>query len=344
MGHRAGVTPRDTHPESDLSWPASPHAARRFIMSALPSASAMDLTTSESDPRGRSDEPPILKLPEPIEGDTFRAIPVAPDRRARLDSGFGAFLDGAQDVRVVNHCGGIPIVWATVSAAVRVRRNRKLIAWERERPVSAARFYVPFRYVDDLPAGFRGNSRVVDTARPDSAGAIPSRHPAALLERAILRIQQDREAVEQQLAEAWCASESSTLYVDGSITASHITSQSPLTVGVIKSHRTLYAEGDAFRVLVGLEAGERSSVFRVSPQKRHPVASWYVRIRNPRGHDALFGLVRVESAELPDMSTRADEISRWVIAEGSPLALPDGRWDKMSYGIRDTEEFLRAIS
>ena len=135
--------------------------------------------------------------------------------------------------------------------------------------------------------------------------------------------------------------ESSTLYVDGSITASHIASRSPLTVGVIKSHRTLYADGDAFRVLVGLETGERSSVFRVSPQKRNAVASWYVRVRNPRGHDALFGLVRVESAESADITTRANEISRWVIAEGSPLALPDGRWDKMSYGIRDTEEFLQ---
>ena len=45
-----------------------------------------------------------------------------------------------------------------------------------------------------------------------------------------------------------------------------------------------------------------------------------------------------------DIIARADEISRWIVAEGSPLALPDGRWDKMAYGIRDTEEFLRAIS
>ena len=36
-------------------------------MAALPNASAMDLTASEGDPRGRSDEPPVLKLPEPIE-------------------------------------------------------------------------------------------------------------------------------------------------------------------------------------------------------------------------------------------------------------------------------------
>ena len=60
--------------------------------------------------------------------------------------------------------------------------------------------------------------------------------------------------------------------------------------------------------------------------------------------DALFGLVRVEAALSADVSARADEVSRWIIAEGSPLALPDGPWDKMAYGIRDTEEFLRAIS
>jgi hypothetical protein len=58
----------------------------------------------------------------------------------------------------------------------------------------------------------------------------------------------------------------------------------------------------------------------------------------------LFGLLRIEAAESPDIGSRASEISRWVLAESSPLALPDGRWDKMAYGIRNTEEFLRAIS
>jgi len=77
---------------------------------------------------------------------------------------------------------------------------------------------------------------------------------------------------------------------------------------------------------------------------RPTVASWYVRIRSAEGRDALFGLVRVETALSDDAISRADEISRWVIAEGSPLSLPDGRWDKMSYGVHETEEFLRAIS
>ena len=54
----------------------------------------------------------------------------------------------------------------------------------------------------------------------------------------------------------------------------------------------------------------------------------------------------VEIARDPnqDSSARADEISRWLLAEGTPLALPDSRWDRMAYGIRDSEEFLKAIT
>ncbi len=313
-------------------------------MAELPRASAMEFAPTDGDPRSKADQPPVLAAPNLIEGDSFRAIRVAPERGARLDSGFSGFLDGAQEVRVVNHCNGIPIVWATVSAAVRVRHNRRLIAWPRHSPAVERRYYIPLRYIDDVPSSLRDDPRVVDTARPDQSGSIPSRHPAALLERAMQKIQADREALEQWLAETWCVAESSALYVDGSITASSTVSSSRLAVGVIKSHHTLYAEGDAFRVVVGLTAGERSSAFRVAPRSRHSVASWYVRVRSAAGRDALFGLVRVEASDTDDLPTRADEISRWIIAEGSPLALPDGRWDKMSYGIRDTEEFLRAIS
>jgi hypothetical protein len=74
------------------------------------------------------------------------------------------------------------------------------------------------------------------------------------------------------------------------------------------------------------------------------VMSWYLRLRDAKGHDPMWGLVRVEVAESERPTERADEISTWVMAETSPLALPDGRWDKMAYGVRDCEEFLRAIS
>jgi hypothetical protein len=326
-----------------LRWPGSAHEASRFILAELPGSDPVD--SAESDPAryGRAEEPPILVVPELVGDDFFRAIDVGDPQNLRT-SGFGGFLDGTQDVRIVNHAFGIPVVFAKVSAAVRARVNRRLIAWSRKPPVVRKRYYLPFRYVSELRSEFKSHPDVVDTARPDASGKFPSRHPAALMEAAVKCIQRDREMIELELAEAWSASEQSTLYVDGSICGSAVASRSRNVVGVIKSHRRLYADGDAFRVLVALGAGQRTSIFNVSSDKRHPVASWYVRVRSARGRDALFGLVRVEAAAGDDIDQRADEISRWIIAEGAPLALPDGRWDKMAYGIRDTEEFLRAIS
>ncbi len=286
----------------------------------------------------------MLVEPSVIEEGAFRAIRVLDPDQPRGQSGFAGFLDGTQRISIVSQRQGIPIVWATVSAAARLRVDRRMISWPTRPPIVRGKIYVPFRYLGQLADELRADPRVVDTAKDSSADKIPSRHPAALMEAAVKRVQDDREKAEQELAEAWCASEEGTLYVDGSLTASQVSSTSIKAVGVIKTHRRLYAEGDAFRVLVNLRAGERTSVFRISPQYRYPVASWYVRVREAAGHDALFGLLRIEAALTPDMSARADEVSRWIIAEGSPLALPDGRWDKMAYGIRDTEEFLRAIS
>ncbi|HEX2722320.1 MAG TPA: hypothetical protein VHM24_05340 [Gemmatimonadaceae bacterium] len=344
MGHRAGVTGETHHQNPGTRWPASVHDASRFILDQLPGCSPVDATPTEPSRYSPADEPPILVTPDLIEPPPFRAIQVADLKDVRGHSGFAAFLDGTQDLRVVNQIEGISIVWGVVSAAIRARVHRRLVCWAGRPPIVSGRYYMPFRYLPALRDEMRNDPRVVDTATEARDGTFPSRHPAALMEAAVKRIQSDRERIELELAESWCASQTSTLYVDGSITGSRIAASSIHAVGVSKTHRRLYAEGDAFRILAGLRAGERTTVFRVDPRDRHPVASWYVRLRNPAGRDALFGLVRVEAALTSDISSRADEVTRWVLAEGAPLALPDGRWDKMAYGVRDTEEFLRAIS
>ncbi|MEO8575525.1 MAG: hypothetical protein ABI556_02440 [Gemmatimonadales bacterium] len=330
--------------EDARRWPGSAHEARRFILDELPGGSPVEGLAIDGERFGAGEAPPELVVPELIEPKPFRAIRVAEPKSVRGQSGFAGFLDGTQKLELVNHEDGISIVWATVSAAIRARVGRRMVAWGGRPPTVIGSFYFPFRYVSGLRGEFRNHPRVVDTAAANEDGKFPSRHPAALIEAAVKRVQQDREKIERELAEAWCASEKSALYVDGSITSSRIASSSAIAVGVIKSHRRLYGEGDAFQVLVTLKAGERTSIFRVAPERRNPVASWYLRLRSGAGHDALFGLVRVEASLSDDISSRADEISRWILAEGSPLALPDGRWDKMAYGIRDTEEFLRAIS
>ena len=343
MGHWAGVNQRPFDEEA-RHWPASPHEATRFILDHVPGCEAVDAPPPQGERYSHGEDVPVILAPELIEGEMFKAIHIADPRTVRGESGFAGFLDGTQDVRVVNHVYGIPIVWATVSAAIRARVNRRLVSWNSRAPIVSRKYYLPFRYVEGLREDLRTHPDVVDTAKGNASGDFPSRHPAALMEAAIQRVQFDREAIEIQLAEDWCAREKNALYVDGSITGSRTVSTSRSAIGVVKTHRRLYAEGDAFRTLVGLRAGERTSIFRVSPRSRFPVASWYVRIRPSSGRDALFGLLRVEAAAGDDITDRANEISRWVIAEGAPLALPDGRWDKMAYGIRDTEEFLRAIS
>ena len=343
MGHRAGVNRRPFDDEA-RSWPASPHEASKFILDQLPGCEPVEGARSESERYSHGEDVPVLLPPQMLEGDALRAIHVADPRTVRGESGFAGFLDGAQDVRIVNHVYGIPVVWGVVSAAIRARINRRLVSWNSRAPIVKRNYYLPFRYVDGMREGLKSHPNVIDTAKASASGDFPSRHPAALMEAAIKRVQIDRESIETVLAEEWCARETSVLYVDGSITASKAVSTSPFVVGVVKTHRRLYAEGDAFRTLVGLRAGERTTMFRVSPQSRFPVASWYVRVRPATGRDALFGLVRVEAAIAGDISDRVTEISRWIIAEGSPLSLPDGRWDKMAYGIRETEEFLGATS
>jgi hypothetical protein len=330
---------------SNSSPDAASRAAIRLLMDLLPGASAVE-GSADLDLSSRAEQPQ-LRSAQIVEGSTLRAIAV-PDVTRTMVSGFGAFLDGAQKVRMIGRQLNVPLVLGTTSAAVRIRVNRRLITWEGKPPRLEQKLYLPFKYLS-LPAGSGapmrcGQFEIVDTSTPDSGGELPIEHPATLLERAIRAVDRQRDALEDELAEAWCAIGGAPVFIDGGISRSGRVASSANAIGVIKSHRTLYVEGDALKTVVGLSRGERSSVFVVSPRSRSEVMSWYLRLRDPAGQDVLWGLVRVEMSQCDNPTQRANEISRWVLAETSPLALPDGRWDKMSYGIRDCEEFLRAIS
>ena len=187
-------------------------------------------------------------------------------------------------------------------------------------------------------------SRIPTRAAAD--GTIVAPHPTLLLERATLAVSRDRELLEIELAERWCARRGEPIMIDGGIGSSERVAQSPHALGVVKSHRTLYADGPALDTVLALRRGERSSVIRIAPRGRSEVLSWYLRLRDNSGRDALWGLVRVEmcAAGSAPVTQRADERSRWLLAETTPLAAPDPRWDRMAYGIRSAEEFLRATA
>jgi hypothetical protein len=203
--------------------------------------------------------------------------------------------------------------------------------------------FFPYRYLapDALYAAGITQSQTIDTG-PPAAEALPL-FPPHLLQRAARRINAWREDLEAQLGARWCReSDSGWLLVDGTLTLTPEISRSARAVGAIRSHNTRFFDGDDARTVLGLQAGHRTSVFQPGSRQYTPVYSWYLRLREPAGHGVFWGLIRVEAAATAATIERADEISRWLLAETIPLALPDGRWDRLLYPIHDCETFLRS--
>jgi hypothetical protein len=314
---------------------------QRELGTLLPSGAAdeTDSSTTALEVQSGATEPPRLVSAVILEGTSMRQHRITDAPQAS----FAAFLDGTQSSQIIRHLQGVPIVRGTVAAVIRVRRNRRLTTW---RHVVRTRVYAPLSLLsEECRAAIRSlSAQVVDTTVVDGSAVIE--HPYAVRDAAIHHVQRHREHAEQELAKQWCSTMNEPLFVDGAVSGNERMANDGCIVGVVKSHRTLYATGDALRVILGLGPGDRSSVFRITSPRRSVVASWYLRLRDPRGHDPMWGLVRVE---VPDPTSersvgmRAEEISRWILAEVNPIALPDARWDKMVYGIRDCEEWLRAI-
>lgn len=326
----------------DLSF----RSAQRCLQEWAPGTPLLPADDAALEVAPGAQEPPRLVDAPLIEGDLLRARAVPGEPEA----GFAAFLDGIQRSRVLGYQAGLPVVFGVVAAVARARIDRRLRTW-RGAPLVSRKVYIPAAYTPPALAGYfeRDGLEVVDTTAVDDGTAPPIRHPFTLLDVAVHRVQEERERLEQLLAEQWCESERSPLFMDGGLSRSDGVARAECAVGVVKSHRTLYVEGEALERVFALRRGERSSVFRLSSSWRAPVASWYLRLRDPAGRGPLWGLVRVEVADpaalgedAGALTRRADRISRWILAEVSPIALPDGRWDRMVYGIRDCEEYLKA--
>jgi hypothetical protein len=315
---------------------------QRQLATLLPEARAAGGGPNSLELASQGTDAPRLISATVLEGGPLRARRVFEPPVAA----FRAFLDGTQRSEVASFIGSTPVIVGRAAAVVRERRNRRMHTWGAA--LAESRVYVPRRLVTpaawEVLAAMYGPLLVDTTPAAVDLGS----HPYSLRDAAVHRVQGHREDLERRLAERWCALERDPLFIDGGISGSEAVAVSSCTVGVVKSHRTLYAEGEALELVQRLAHRERSSVFRITSPKRTTVASWYLRLRDPRGQDPMWGLVRVEIAypapqAMDRIGERADEVSRWILAEASPLSLPDARWDKMVYGIRDCEEFLRAV-
>jgi len=286
-------------------------------------------------------DPDILKEAEArvVEGDALRAIDVG----TAEPSGFVAFLDGIQRAEVKLYHDTAPIVYAYGAAVIRERARRHMrilrtdgadLLVERE-----ALFY-PSEYVatQDMRQ-LAPDDALIDTTPPGSE-PLPL-FPPLLHARAAHHVNRWRETLERELAVRWCRNPNGFLLVDGSLTMSAELAACKQAVGLIKSHRTRFFDGDDARVVLTLKHGQRTSLFEPATRSFTPVRSWYLRLRPADRKDVFWGLVRVEIAISHDM-TMADRISRWLLSETAPLSLPDARWDRLVYPIHDCETFLRA--
>ena len=282
------------------------------------------------------EEAPRLEAAAPIESDAIRVREVP----GGALEGFVAFLDGIQRSRVLAHAGTVPIVHGAVAAAVRHRVAKRAHTWDA--PVVSQALYAPVAQLEPALARALG-ARVPlrDTGREEAPEGV--QHPQEHTARALTAVQRAREAAELALIGDWAQRGAGPLLADGGISGGAEGAKSERIVGVVKSHRTLYADAAAVPLLLGLREGERTTAVRLSSPRRLPVASWYLRLRDPTGRGPLFGLVRVEVALTDELTARADLVSRWILAERAPVSLPDARWDVMVYGVRECEQYLSAI-
>jgi hypothetical protein len=261
----------------------------------------------------------------------------------RSNSQFTSFLDGIQRSEVKFYHGAIPIVYAYAAAATRARIDRRMQMHKagllREREAC----FFPFRLLDPVLLRESGleQHELVDTS-PPPAEPLPL-FPPVLYRRAVGAINTWREWLEAEVARDWCRLEDpGWLLVDGTLTVTPELSTHPRAVGLIKSHRTRFFDGEDARVLLQLKAGQRTSVFEPLTRRWTPVHSWYLRLRDPSGHDLMWGLVRVEIAASADSPRMADQISGWLLGETTPLTLPSPHWDRLLYPLHECRQYLQA--
>ncbi|MDX1977507.1 MAG: hypothetical protein SFT94_07525 [Pseudanabaenaceae cyanobacterium bins.68] len=244
---------------------------------------------------------------------------------------FGYFMDGIQRSWMLyaqNYC---PVYYGYVGAVIRARDQGMLTTWRYQ---SDEGLYLSFNQ-------FQTEELTQLEALGIQLHDLKISEPQFNLqkEKAVERITKQRSRLEADLIKTWIKSNCQQwLVVDGSLSISQLGAEHPRLVGLIKSHNTQYFPFPEQEVILQLKFGDRSSLFQ--PKGRYPLSSWYLRMRDHSQQDQYFGLIRVEVAH--QSAGLANQISQWLLTERRPLSLPDQRWDKMIYPIRDCEQFLRA--
>lgn len=287
------------------------------------------------------DARPSTRSARVVEGEALRVLPVLPFR----SSCFTHFLDGIQCSRQVCFWEGIPVILGYAAACVRQRSPEGHMGCADGLVRQETALIFPFDLI--APQTFAAAGlRCIPAEYAKDVRDEDRSHPAIVREQEFRTLDRLREGLELELTRAWCGSAGPDhwLLVDGSLTRFARGGGHDRVVGVIKSHQTRYFAGEQQRLILTLPPEHRTSVFQPHTKGYQPVYSWYLRLRDPSAQDLSFGLIRVEASESQSSLAAAGDISSWLLAERSPLSLPDPRWDRMIYPIRDCEQYLKSIA
>src|SRR5215216_719710 len=278
------------------------------------------------------------------------------------------FLDGVQSSREIGRIEMIPVIVATVAAAIVNRCERRFSRMPLESPPTVVQAVILPRSTRDakveafwellLEAGFSevGPDEVPSSPHLvlDSAEYIADADPSdyvGMRERARGRVRSLRERLEGGLLRRWEGDDrvledsEAWIAVDGQL--KEIRESNRRAVGLIKSMARPEFVGKDIGMLLDLGPGMRTTSFIPDWQLRRDQSerrtSWYLRMWPPQpGADALGSLMRVEAPRDTEPE-KVDEISRWILAERAPLAKPDPRWPAMIYPIQYVEKILKPL-
>lgn len=314
---------------------------RARLRSAPTPAEQLEMLAQIQEP---SVEDAVARL-EVVEHDTMQAVPVPIPSQANA---LCHFLDGIQRQRILYYEDIVPVVYAYLSAVVRSRVGGRMCCLQSQSPPSLLQrdgLYAPLRYVDA-----HGLQQYGIPLRDTEVGEPLPPHPA-LVQQAANRISNDRKLLERELAQYWLRylqdiGSEEWLVVDGGIGEIAVTKPEARVIGLAKTsvgvERSLTPE--QMRVAYDLAKGERTSVFTISRPGQQTVYSWFLRMHDPQKGSLLFGLLRVEMPESDQLLGHADQVSAWLLQDRVPLSVPDPRYDRLLYPMRDCEQYLRAIA
>jgi hypothetical protein len=278
------------------------------------------------------------------------------------------FLDGVQSSREIGRIEMAPIIVATVAAAIVNRCDRRFSRMPMESPPVSVQALILPRSAGDtrvgafwellLEAGFSELAPEEIPSSPhlvlDSTEYMAEVDPSdyvGMRESARVRVRALRERLEGGMLRQWelddrtLEDSDAWIAVDGQL--KDIRESNRRAIGLIKSVARPEFVGKDVGMLLDLEPGMRTTSFIPDWQLRRDLSeqrtSWYLRMwPQQRGADALGSLMRVEAHRDTEPES-IDEISRWILAERTPLAKPDPRWPSMIYPIHYVEKILKPL-